>query len=60
MLSLKKAICEKLSGITASPMNRANRCFHGAKHSLYNTFVTLCNPGDEVILPAPYWSVIMN
>jgi aspartate aminotransferase len=27
----------------------------GAKHSLYNTFMALCNPGDEVILPAPYW-----
>lgn len=27
----------------------------GAKHSLYNTFQVLCQPGDEVILPAPYW-----
>lgn len=27
----------------------------GGKHSLYNAFMTLCNPGDEVILPAPYW-----
>jgi aspartate aminotransferase len=27
----------------------------GAKHSLYNAFMALCNPGDEVILPAPYW-----
>lgn len=27
----------------------------GAKHSLYNAFMVLCQPGDEVILPAPYW-----
>lgn len=27
----------------------------GAKNSLYNVFVSICNPGDEVILPAPYW-----
>ena len=27
----------------------------GAKHSLYNLFVALLNPGDEVIIPAPYW-----
>ncbi|MFD2170322.1 pyridoxal phosphate-dependent aminotransferase [Tumebacillus lipolyticus] len=27
----------------------------GAKHSLYNAFMALCNKGDEVILPAPYW-----
>ncbi len=28
---------------------------NGAKHSLHNTFTALCNPGDEVIIPAPYW-----
>ena len=27
----------------------------GAKHSLYNVMLTLCNPGDEVIFQAPYW-----
>ena len=27
----------------------------GAKHSLYNVFLTLLEPGDEVLLPAPYW-----
>lgn len=27
----------------------------GAKHSLYNLFAALLNPGDEVIIPAPYW-----
>lgn len=27
----------------------------GAKHSLYNVFLSLIDPGDEVIIPAPYW-----
>lgn len=27
----------------------------GAKHALYNLFQVLLNPGDEVIIPAPYW-----
>ena len=28
---------------------------NGAKHSLYNTFQTIIEPGEEVIIPAPYW-----
>ena len=27
----------------------------GAKQSLYNLFIAILNPGDEVIIPAPYW-----
>jgi len=27
----------------------------GGKHVLYNTFMATVNPGDEVIIPAPYW-----
>ena len=27
----------------------------GAKHSLYNAFLAICDDGDEVIIPAPYW-----
>ncbi|MDD2279672.1 MAG: pyridoxal phosphate-dependent aminotransferase [Bacteroidales bacterium] len=27
----------------------------GAKHTLSNVLMTLINPGDEVIIPAPYW-----
>lgn len=27
----------------------------GAKHSIYNLFSAILNPGDEVIIPAPYW-----
>jgi len=28
---------------------------NGAKHSLHNVFTVLLDPGDEVIIPAPYW-----
>ncbi len=28
---------------------------NGAKHALHNVFTALCNPGDEVVIPAPYW-----
>jgi aspartate aminotransferase len=27
----------------------------GAKHSLYNILQAVVNPGDEVVIPAPYW-----
>ncbi|MCX6348858.1 MAG: pyridoxal phosphate-dependent aminotransferase [Candidatus Aureabacteria bacterium] len=27
----------------------------GAKHSLYNVFQAICEKGDEVIIPTPYW-----
>jgi aspartate aminotransferase len=27
----------------------------GAKHSIYNLFQAVVNPGDEVLIPAPYW-----
>ena len=28
---------------------------NGGKHSLYNLMMTIINPGDEVIIPAPFW-----
>jgi aspartate/methionine/tyrosine aminotransferase len=29
---------------------------NGGKHAVYNAFQTLLDPGDEVIIPAPYWT----
>ena len=29
---------------------------NGGKHALYNAFATVLNPGDEVLLPAPFWT----
>ncbi len=28
---------------------------NGAKHSLYNVFQAICDSGDEVLIPSPYW-----
>ncbi len=55
-VDLKKAICEKLkrdSGVEYKPSEIV--VSNGAKHSLYNIFSVLLNPGDEVIIQSPYW-----
>lgn len=53
---LKEAICAKLQrdqGLTYTPQQII--VSSGAKHSLYNAFQVLCDEGDEVLLPSPYW-----
>src|ERR1051325_9337628 len=53
---LKDAIIAKLerdNGLRYGRENIIVSC--GAKHSLYNLFQALLDPGDEVIIPAPYW-----
>ena len=55
-LALKKAICEKFkrdNGLSYEPSNIV--VSNGAKHSLINAFGAILNPGDEVIIPAPFW-----
>lgn len=55
-LELKQAICKKFkkdNGLDYTPAQIV--ISNGAKHSLVNTFQTICNAGDEVIIPAPYW-----
>lgn len=55
-LNLRKAICEKLkkdNNLDYSPNQIV--VSNGAKHSLYNAMQAIVNPGDEVIIPAPYW-----
>lgn len=54
--ALKQAICEKLkkdNGLEYAPSQII--VSDGAKHSIYNAVMALCDPGDEVIIPAPYW-----
>lgn len=56
IVELRRAIAEKLAqenGLTYSPDEIIVST--GAKQSLYNIFITLLDPGDEVLLPAPYW-----
>lgn len=53
---LKAAICQKLEadhGLVYKPNQIVVSA--GAKHSLYNAMQVLVQPGDEVILAAPYW-----
>ena len=55
-LELKAAICQKLKRDTGLEYSTSNIVIsNGGKHSLTNTFTCICDPGDEVILPAPYW-----
>lgn len=53
---LRKAICEDLKkynnlDYTLEQIIVSN----GAKHSLYNIFQAICDKGDEVIIPSPFW-----
>ena len=56
MMELKQAICRKLkedNELDYEPDQILISC--GAKHSIFNAILTLCDEGDEVILPSPYW-----
>ncbi|HUJ62767.1 MAG TPA: pyridoxal phosphate-dependent aminotransferase [Kofleriaceae bacterium] len=53
---LRKAVAAELSRVhhaRIEPDNVLVSC--GAKHSLFNLFMALLDPGDEIIVPAPYW-----
>jgi len=53
---LKQAICDfyqREYQLSCKPDQVA--ISNGAKHSLHNVLTALCEPGDEVIIPAPYW-----
>ena len=55
-VELRQAIAQKFrreNGITYEPGQIV--VSNGAKHSLYNAFLATLNPGDEVIVPSPYW-----
>ena len=55
--ALREAIAAKTlrdSGFSTTANQVLVTC--GGKHAVYTAFATLCDPGDEVILPAPYWT----
>lgn len=53
---LRSAIAQKLQQDNHLPYEAENVIVtNGGKHSLYNLMQVLLNPGDEVIIPAPYW-----
>lgn len=53
---LKEAICQKFKSFNHIDY-KPNQIVisNGGKHSLTNVFMAILNPGDEVIIPAPYW-----
>ena len=56
MPELKQAVADKFrreNGLEYKPEQVLVSC--GAKHSIYNVMQALLDPGDEVIIPAPYW-----
>lgn len=56
ILELKQAVCDAYHrdhGLTYQPDEVV--ISNGAKHSVHNVLTALCGPGDEVIIPAPYW-----
>lgn len=55
-LDLRQAISEKFKNDNGLNYN-ANQIVisTGAKHSIMNVILSLINPGDEVIVPAPFW-----
>lgn len=55
-LELREAICAKLkrdNGLDYTPAQIQVGC--GGKQTIYNALMATVNPGDEVIIPAPYW-----
>ncbi|MDC1090210.1 pyridoxal phosphate-dependent aminotransferase [Emcibacteraceae bacterium] len=53
---LKDAIIEKFKRDNGLDYKRENISVNsGGKHTIYNAFMATLNPGDEVIIPAPYW-----
>jgi len=56
IVELREAVCRKLkrdNGLDYEPADVLISV--GAKHTLYNAVVALLNPGDEVLIPGPYW-----
>lgn len=57
LLELREAIAAKLlvdNNLEYTPQEITVNC--GAKHSCFNAVLAVCDPGDEVIIPSPYWT----
>lgn len=56
LLDLKKAACRRLLEDNGLSYRPEQICVaSGAKHAIYIALMVLCNPGDEVVIAAPYW-----
>jgi aspartate aminotransferase len=53
---LKDAVCERHRLDFGTSYERPECCINaGGKHGIFNLMQILVNPGDEVIVPVPYW-----
>lgn len=56
IVELRQAIAAKLRYDNRIPVDPSQVLVsNGAKHSIYNALLSVCNRGDEIIIPAPYW-----
>ena len=56
LLDLKKAVCHRLlEDYQLDYRPEQIVVASGAKHAVYLTLMVLCDPGDEVVIAAPYW-----
>lgn len=56
IMELKQAVCDKFKKFNNISYEPAQIVIsNGGKHCLTNIFEAILNPGDEVIIPAPYW-----
>ena len=56
MKELRESIAKQVSKRCGTPYGAEEvGVTAGAKQALYNAAMVLCNPGDEVIIPQPYW-----
>jgi len=54
---LREAVAEKTRRDSALEIDASNVLIaNGGKQAIYEAFATLLDPGDEVLLPAPYWT----
>lgn len=54
--SLREAICKRTQAARGWTPTPEEVCVSvGAKHALFNIALALYEPGDEIIIPAPYW-----
>merc|ERR1711991_39838 len=53
---LRAAVAEKLSAENGIPTRPSQVLItNGGKQAIFNLFQVLLNPGDEVLIPAPFW-----
>src|ERR1044071_7077447 len=55
-IEVKKAVCER-HALDFGTDYKPNECLItvGGKHAIFNLMQAVINPGDEVVIPVPYW-----